>query len=241
MFAVHPLVDERHAELVLYRLIYKSAGRDLSRCDTAAGLAERDAWHDLERLLILDTLEPGDAAVLDQEPGNVIPTLSDGTTLRPVSFGTASFVLNDAQTALSFTATIFNIDVTGSQTADPNDNLIAAHIHAGPNASLTTNAGVVWGFFGAPFNDNNPNDFTLTPFATGVGGVFSGKWDALEGNNTNLAAQLPFVLSDRAYINFHTTQFPGGEIRGFLSTPEPATMVLVGGGALFLLRRRRRT
>src|SRR5882757_5645773 len=59
-----------------------------------------------------------------------VPTTLSGA--RPASFGTADFVLNTAQTALSFTATIFNIDFTGTQTADTNDNLVAAHIHASP-------------------------------------------------------------------------------------------------------------
>jgi hypothetical protein len=71
----------------------------------------------------------------------------------------------------------------------------------------------VWGFFGAPFNDNNPNDQVFFPNA-GVGGTFSGKWDAPEGNGTTLAAQLSNLREGRAYINFHTRQFGGGEIRG---------------------------
>jgi len=174
----------------------------------------------------------------NQEPGNIVPTTSTGAA-RPVSFGTAMFVLNDAATAMTFTATIFNIDVTGTQTPDTFDNLTAAHIHAGPNIAPATNS-VVWGFFGAPFNDNNPNDFTMTPFATGVGGTFSGKWDLPEGNgaNVNLQNQLPFILNGQAYINFHTVQFGGGEIRGVLLTPEPGTWFLVGGGLALLLRRR---
>src|SRR5205085_10014476 len=64
-----------------------------------------------------------------QETPPTIPTTSTGAP-RPASFGTATFVLNDAMTAMTFTATIFNIDFTGTQTADVNDNLIAAHIHA---------------------------------------------------------------------------------------------------------------
>ena len=135
---------------------------------------------------------------------------------RPASFGTATFVLNAAQTSMTFSATVFNIDVTGSQTPDPNDNLVAAHIHASPTASPTVNAGVVWGFFGGPFNDNNPNDLVITPFPNGVGGTISGKWDAPEGNNTTLAAQLQNILTGHSYINFHTVQNPGGEARGFL-------------------------
>jgi hypothetical protein len=148
-----------------------------------------------------------------QENPPTNPTLSTGGP-RPVSFGTATFTLNAARTAMTFSATVFNIDFTGSQTPDPSDNLIAAHIHAGPAVSPTVNGPVVWGFFGAPFNDNNPNDVVFTPFPNGVGGTVSGKWDAPEGNNTTLAAQLPNILAGQAYINFHTTQFPGGEIRG---------------------------
>jgi uncharacterized protein (TIGR03118 family) len=146
-----------------------------------------------------------------QENPPVTPTLTTGAP-RPVSSGTARFQFNEAQTALTFTATINNIDVTGSQTADANDNLTAAHIHAGPNAPPANNP-VVWGFFGAPFNDNNPNDQVFFP-NPGVGGTFSGKWDAPEGNGTTLAAQLNNLREGRAYINFHTRQFPGGEIRG---------------------------
>jgi hypothetical protein len=92
--------------------------------------------------------------------------------------------------------------------------MVAAHIHAGPSVTPTTNGPVVWGFFGAPLNDNNPNDVVNTPFASGVGGTISGKWDAPEGNGTTFAAQLANLKEGRAYINFHTTQFGGGEVRG---------------------------
>jgi len=70
---------------------------------------------------------------------------------------------------------------------------VAAHIHAGPAVAPGVNGPVVWGFFGTPFNDNNPNDVVNTPFATGVGGTISGKWDAPEGNATTLTAQVANV------------------------------------------------
>jgi CHRD domain/PEP-CTERM motif len=179
-----------------------------------------------------------------QEPGNIVPTF-DGTSVpRPTPFGTATFVLNDAQTELSFLATIFNIDVTGSQTPDIlNDNLTAAHIHASSNPAFTppATAGVVWGFFGTPFNNTSPNEGVFTPFSSGVGGTFSGTWDASEGQNTTLTAQLPNILAGRAYINFHTVQFGGGEIRGAITAvPEPSTIMLVGGGLAAAVRARRR-
>jgi hypothetical protein len=172
-----------------------------------------------------------------------VPTTAAGAP-RPASFGTADFILNTAQTALSFTATIFNIDFTGSQTADTNDNLVAAHIHAGPLVTPTTNGPVVWGFFGAPFNDNNPNDEVFTPFATGVGGTISGKWDLTEGNGTTLAAQLDNILGGHSYINFHTVQFGAGEIRGNIgAVPEPSTwamMILGFAGVGYMIYRRKR-
>jgi uncharacterized protein (TIGR03118 family) len=163
-----------------------------------------------------------------QEVPPTTPTLTTGAA-RPASFGTARFRLNAAQTAMTMTATVNNIDVTNSQTADTNDDLIAAHIHASASVTPTTTAPVVWGFFGSPFNDNNPNDQVFFPFSSGVGGTFLGKWDAPEGNGTTLAAQLPNIRAGRAYINFHTKQFTGGEIRGNFPAEDAFRNSLVAG------------
>ena len=148
-----------------------------------------------------------------QESPPANPTTTGGTP-RPASYGTARFVFNSGRTALTVSGTVNNIDFTGSQTTDTNDNLTNAHIHASATDPPPATRPVVWGFIGTPFNDNNPNDAVVTPFASGVGGTFSGKWDAPEGNGTTLAAQLDNLLAGRAYINFHTVQFGGGEIRG---------------------------
>ena len=81
-----------------------------------------------------------------------VPTTFGGQP-RPASLGTASFFIDSAATFMTFTATIFNIDVNGLQTPnDVNDNLLNAHIHAGPAVTPTTNGPVVWGFFGAPLS-----------------------------------------------------------------------------------------
>ena len=179
-----------------------------------------------------------------QENPPAVPSLATGGP-RPTSFGVATFTLNAERTALTFVATIHNIDFTGTQSADANDNLLAAHIHSGPTLSPAGTLPVAWGFFGMPFNDlNSSSAANCTAFATGVGGTCSATWDVGEGNGgTNLTAQLPNIFAGMSYLNYHTTQFPGGEIRGALVlTPEPATLTLLGSGllALGLFARRRR-
>jgi hypothetical protein len=41
------------------------------------------------------------------------------------------------------------------------------------------------------------------------------------------------LLGDRTYLNIHTVNFGGGEIRGFL-VPEPDSLYLLGFGFLLL-------
>lgn len=164
----------------------------------------------------------------------VVPTTDAGAPRT--SFGSAVLVLSDDETTLTYEVTVHGIDLTFLQSGDSNDDLRGAHIHS---ASAGLNGPVIFGF-AFPGSDINPNDLVITPFASGVGGTLSGKWDLGEGLNTTLTAQLPSILAGLTYINIHTVQYPGGEIRGQIRVaPEPSLMVLLTlGGAAALARRR---
>jgi len=83
--------------------------------------------------LMLGASAPAHAAItftvnltMGQEATSVPPTTSIGD-LRPIPFGTATFTINDAMTQMAFAATIFNIDITGTQTP-PKDHGIAQRV-----------------------------------------------------------------------------------------------------------------
>jgi hypothetical protein len=162
-------------------------------------------------------------------PSEDQPNASPGT-------GSAMVTYDDVARTLRVQATFE--DLLGITTA--------AHIH-GPTASPGTGAagvmtttpsfpdfplGVTAGSFDSTFDLSLTSSFNPA-FVTANGGTD-------EGAEAAFAAAL---AQGRAYFNIHTTQFPAGEIRGFLAAPPvPASMLFFGTGLAGLagLRLRRK-
>lgn len=119
----------------------------------------------------------------------------------------------------------------------------AAHIHccvspqaATPTAIVATQTPTFTGFPLGVTSGSYSHTFDLTldsswspTFETANGGTAAGAEAALAVG----------LAQGFAYLDVHSNQFPGGEIRGFL-VPEPSPAVLFGSGALSLLWARRR-
>jgi len=119
----------------------------------------------------------------------------------------------------------------------------AAHIHgltAVPGAGVAGVATQTPSFTGFPLGVTSgvmdtTYDMTLASSynascITANGGTVGGAFQAL----------LTGLEQGRTYFNIHSTTFPGGEIRGFL-IPEPASLSLLAGIPLIMLRRNRKT
>ncbi len=161
----------------------------------------------------------------DQE---VPPVADEGAS------GIATFVLNEAQNALTYDVQLFGLDLDGNQTSDPNDNVTRVHFHS---AAVGANGGVVFGIIdGSASLRNDLDDLTLNEAASHITGV----WDGAEGNGTTLALQLPNLLAGGVYFNVHTADHAGGEIRGQVLAPEPSAFPLAAlAAAAFLVLRLR--
>ena len=178
-------------------------------------------------------------------PAHAVPihftTILTGANENPAN---ASPGTGSADVALDLTAHTMQVDVTFSGLIA---GVTAAHIHccAAPpaNVGVATTVPTFPGFPSGVTAGTYSHLFDLTDvgtynpsFVTGHGGTLA----------SAEAALLDGIFQGHAYLNIHTTSFPGGEIRGFLpataAVPLPGTLVLLilGGAGIFVAGHRRR-
>jgi len=160
-----------------------------------------------------------------------------GTGSTETATGVATLSLNTAGTALTYSVTIsagidFGELIDGTpRTADPQDDAILMHIHAGARGA---NGGVVFDILPLAMTDD-ADDLQIVENPNGSVTI-SGVWettdsDPLPGSMvTALQAgtgpnDVPF------YFNVHTAQFGGGAIRGQLVTRASENADTVSGTA----------
>ena len=124
-------------------------------------------------------------------------------------------------------------------------NTQAAHIHC--CAAPPTNAGVattVPAFPGFPLGVTSGNYSSAVLLLTDAG-TYNPTFVTAQGGLLNAEAVLVNgIQNGLTYLNIHTVNFPGGEIRGPLSdsvsVPEPSSFILLGSGIIgFVLMWRR--
>jgi CHRD domain/PEP-CTERM motif len=168
------------------------------------------------------------------------------TTIRAVASGPGESPPNISPGS---SVAAFEIDGNLLRAEVPFRDLLAgttmAHIHCCTTAAFTGTAPIAIPFVDFPLGvtaGTYTHAFDLTDAS-----VYEPAFLAAFGGTpaSASAALIDAIDANEAYLNIHTSQFPAGEIRGFMVAapiPEPATWGMLGMGlaGLGMLKRRRR-
>mgnify|MGYP003894505669 CR=1 FL=1 len=168
-----------------------------------------------------------------------------GTIINAGFFATLSMASRANSSAGIGTAT-FDFDTvthlltTNVSFSGLSGNTTAAHIHGDTASAGTGTAGVASGLVGFPTGLATGSYVSVIDLLSSAS--YSAAYLAAHGGTAASAETdlLAAMSNGRAYLNLHSTVYPGGEIRGFINqVPAPGMLALIGMCGVLTRRRRR--
>ena len=150
---------------------------------------------------------------------------SDGTASPGTGSGTVDY--DDGAHTLAVQVSFTGLVLTGSGTS-------ASHIHAPTASPFTGTVGIAVPFPTFPLGVRSGSFSSVIDLTQS--GSYNGTFFTVNGGGTVAGAEATLaaaMANGEAYWNIHSSTFPGGEIRGFLTpVPEPSSLALLGVGAV---------
>lgn len=184
----------------------------------------------MRALFLRSALIAGVAVAMVAVAPNAFATLIFKTTFAGTNEAPPTPSLGTGSATVTVSGTLLDVSLSFSGLTAP---AAAAHIHCCTTPGNNVGVAVPFTGFPAATSGTYANSFDLT-----LGGTYTASFLTGAGGTASSAAAvlLAGLEAGEAYINIHDANFPGGEIRGFLTAvaaaaPEPSSLWLLGFAA----------